>query len=126
MFTLRRQATASGQFERLMLWGRTLNNIRIELPRWEAALAKLELDLGPIKDTLKIGLLRKNSSPAIQHYLRLHPDVLQEFQHMKDLVVEWDRSNDFTTARHSGTSSSNSAPIDIGTTLTRQRHNLEK
>ena len=36
---------------------------------------------------------------------------------MKDLLVEWDRFNDFTTARPSGTSSSTSAPMDIGTTL---------
>ena len=35
------------------------NNIRTLLPRREAALAKLEHDLGPINDTLNIGLCER-------------------------------------------------------------------
>ena len=61
--------------------------------------------------------MRKNLGPTIQQYLRLNPDFLQDFQRMKALFVEWDRFNDITTARPSGTISSTSAPMDIGTTL---------
>ena len=94
------------------------NNIHTELPRWDAALAKLERELGPISETLKICLLRKNLGPTIQHYLRPNPDSLQDIGRMKiDLVVEWDRFNDFTTARPSGASYCTSAPIEIGATL---------
>ena len=65
-FTLRRNLTTLGQFEHLMQWELTEKNVRTELPRWEAALIKLEREIGPIDDTLKIGLLRKNLGPSIQ------------------------------------------------------------
>ena len=41
-FTLRRNLTTLGQFECLMQWEFTEKNVRTELPRWEAALIKLE------------------------------------------------------------------------------------
>ena len=109
-FTLRRNLTTLGQFEHLMQWELTEKNVRTELPRWEAALIKLEREIGPIDDTLNIGLLRKNLGPSIQHYLRLNPTFLTDFQAMKDLIIEWDRFQDFSSARPTGSSSSTSGP----------------
>ena len=101
-----------------MQLGLTEANIRVELLGWDVAIAKLERELGPISDTLKVGPLRRNLSPTTQHYLILILDLLQDFDRMTELVIECGRFNNFTAVRPSSAIISTSDPIDIEAALT--------
>ena len=111
-FTLRQTLTTVGLLERIMAWPINETNVRQELPKWESAIQKFESRSGqPLSDTLKIGFLRKNLGATIRNHLRLNSHLLTDYNTLRELIVEWNRFEDFDTAR---SNPGGLQPMDIG------------
>ena len=75
--------------------------MRTELPNWEAAIRRFEAtSRTPLTDTLKIGFLRKNLGSTIRNQLRLNAHLLEDYNQARELIIEWNRFDDFDAARH--------------------------
>ena len=111
-FTLRQTLTTVGLLERIMAWPINETNVRHELPKWESAIQQFETRSGqPLSDTLKIGFLRKNLGPTIRNHLRLNSHLLTDYNQVRELIIEWNRFEDFDTAR---SNKGGLQPMDIG------------
>ena len=84
-----------------MSWPINESNVRTELPKWEAATQRFEARSGtPLTDTLKIGFLRENLGPTIRNQLRLNAHLLEDYNQVRELIIEWNSFDDFDTARN--------------------------
>ena len=100
--TLRQTLTQVGLLEQIMAWPINETNVRQELPTWESAIQKLENRSGQVlSDTLRIGFPRKNLGPIIKNHLRLTSHLLTGYTQVRELIIEWNRFEDFDKARGS-------------------------
>ena len=85
-----------------MSWPVNESNVRTELPNWEAAIQRFEARSGtPLADTLKIGFLRKNLGSTIRSHVRLNAHLLEDYNQVRELIIEWNRFDDVDATRHS-------------------------
>jgi hypothetical protein len=99
-FTLRQNLTQVGLLEQIMAWPINETNVRQELPKWESAIQKFENRSGQVlSDVLKIGFPRKNLGPTIKNHLRLNSHLLTNYNQVRELIIEWNRFDDFDKAR---------------------------
>ena len=100
--TLRQTLTTVGLLERIMAWPINETNVRAELPKWDSAIQKFVTRSGqPLSDTLKCGFVRTNLGHSLGNHLRLKSPLLRDYNKVRELIIAWNRFEDFDSARHS-------------------------